>query len=255
MRREGRTGRLLLIALAACGEQPKVAPVVVPPPEARAVDAGPPPPPREGTACETEAKDICLAADRALGCHGGKWEAMRCTSCEKECEQTTSEVGEVCAIHDDYLCVPGGKAMMTCNGSYRWTTVQKCLGERGCVPERKKITCDNSIANAGDACVEDDDYACSTDGKIALVCRGRVFTMASRCNGKKACRIVRDETTRVECDDSIAAIGDPCEKEGHYSCAPDGKSIVRCVAKKFVQDDKCKKKETCQVRAEQVGCY
>jgi hypothetical protein len=69
--------------------------------------------------------------------------------------------------------------------------------------------------------------------------------------------VTGDKTTgfKVECDDSIANVGDPCEKEGHYSCAPDEHSIVKCSNKKFVQDDKCRSKEKCAVRGEQVGCY
>ena len=67
--------------------------------------------------------------------------------------------------------------------------------------------------------------------------------------------MLQDKGFKVECDDSIANPGDACDKEGHYSCTPDEKQIVRCIAKKYVTDDKCKKNEKCAVKGELVGCY
>jgi hypothetical protein len=264
VRRQGRAGRLLLIALAACGGE-SVAPVNVPSgaPDAAASAAPASPPPRAGTACKIDTQEICLGANEALACHRGVWEAERCSACALDpktsrdvCEQTVAESGEICNLTGDFVCTSSAKAMMKCAESFRWTEVQGCHGERGCVVDRKKLTCDNSVASAGDACMEEDDYACSADAKVALVCHKRVFGVASGCAGKKGCRVVRDEAeARVECDDSVANLGDPCEKDGHYACAMDEKSILRCKDKKFIQDDHCKKKERCQIRAGQVGCY
>ena len=56
---------------------------------------------------------------------------------------------------------------------------------------------------------------------------------------------------RVVCGGQVPS----CDKEGHYSCTPDEKQIVRCVAKKYVADEKCKKNEKCAVKGELVGCY
>jgi hypothetical protein len=125
------------------------------------------------------------------------------------------------------------------------------------VLDQKKVTCDNSIANAGDTCTETDDYACTQDGTSALVCKDGKFTVASICKGKNHCKVTGDKSTgfKVECDDQIANVVDPCEREGHYSCTPDEKSIVKCKDKKFVQDDKCKRNEKCAVRGDLVGCY
>ena len=89
------------------------------------------------------------------------------------------------------------------------------------------------------------------------MCRSGKFTVASNCKGKNACRVTGDKSAgfKVECDDSIANIGDPCDKESHFACAPDEKQIVKCVGKKFVADDKCKSNEKCAVKGELVGCY
>jgi hypothetical protein len=255
VRREGRAGRLLLIALAACGE-PQVTPLIVPPQQQPvAPDAGAPP--RVGEACAIEEKEICTSDEEAIGCHRGKWEVERCSRCANDrCTQSIAAAGDVCTIVKDMLCSADAKAMMTCNDMFRWTAFETCHGEKGCVVAEKKVTCDNSVAAEGEACMEEQDYACAADGKSALVCHRRAFGIASRCRGKGGCRVLRDESgARIECDDSVAEIEDACEKDGHYACSSDAKSILKCVSKKFVQDERCKKKERCAVRSGQVGCY
>jgi hypothetical protein len=221
--------------------------------------------PKAGANCKIELKVACANDKQALACHDGKWEEMPCkgpTGCSKNgndtvCDQSIADENDVCNIVDDHLCSADKKAMLECGKARRWLTVQSCLGARGCVLEAKKVTCDNSIANAGDACSEEDDYACTPDGSAALVCRGGKFGVASNCKGPKHCQVSGDKASgfKVECDDSIAAVGEPCDKEGHYACAPDEKSIVRCKEKKFAPDDKCRRGEKCQVRGDQVGCY
>lgn len=220
--------------------------------------------PKAGASCKIETKEVCVGDKQALVCHDGKWEDMMCrgpAACAKNgsegtCDQSVAEDKDVCNLVNDYVCSGDKKTMLECTKNH-WGFVQSCLGDRGCVMESKKVTCDNSIANVGDACREEDDYACSPDKKNALVCRGRKFTVASNCKGKSACRVTGDKAAgfKVECDDSIATPGDPCDKEGHFACAPDEKQIVKCVGKKFIGDDKCKKQEKCSVRGELVGCY
>ena len=220
--------------------------------------------PKAGASCKIETKEVCTSEKEALACHDGKWEEMQCrgpAGCAKEgsetvCDQSVAEDKDVCNLAGDFVCTADKKGMLECTKN-KWTFVQSCLGARGCVMEQKKVTCDNSVANLGDACREEDDYACAPDQKAALVCRGGKFVTASPCKGAKGCRVTGDKASgfKVECDDSIANVGDPCEREGHYACAPDEKSIVRCKDKKFVQDDKCRSREKCQVRGEQVGCY
>jgi hypothetical protein len=220
--------------------------------------------PKAGASCKIETKEVCLDEKEALACHDGTWEAMKCrgpSGCTKSgnehiCDQAVADENDVCNLANDFVCTADKKGMLECQKN-RWSFVQSCLGERGCVMEQKKVTCDNSIANVGDACREEDDYACAPDMKAAVVCRAGKFETASPCKGDKGCRVTGDKATgfKVECDDSIANVGDPCEREGHYACAPDERSIVRCKDKRFVQDDKCRGKEKCQVRGEQVGCY
>jgi hypothetical protein len=136
--------------------------------------------------------------------------------------------------------------------------VQSCLGERGCSLDQKKVFCDDSLANAGDPCRENKEHACSVDKSSALMCNGKTYGVSSQCRGKNGCRLAGDRQTglKVDCDNSLAVVGDPCAKENYYACAPDEKTILKCVGGKFATEDKCSKaREKCAVRGEMVGCY
>lgn len=220
--------------------------------------------PKAGGSCKDDAPETCIGDKSALACHDGKWEEMTCrgpqgcikSGKENVCDQTVAEANDVCNLPNDFVCTGDKKGMLECKKN-KWVFVQSCLGERNCVTEQKKVICDNSIANPADPCREEEDYACAPDKKLALVCRGGKFVVASYCKGKNACKVTGDKGAgfKVECDDSIANVGDTCDKEGHFACAPDEKSIVKCVSKKFVADDKCRGREKCAVKGELVGCY
>jgi hypothetical protein len=220
--------------------------------------------PQAGGSCKPEGKEACVDEKSALACHDGKWTPLTCRGqdgCfkgggEEQCDQSTAQNGDACNLPDDYVCTADRKAMLQCSKN-KWTLVQNCLGDRGCVKDKQKVTCDNSVANVGDACREEEDYACAADGKTALACRKGQFVLASPCKGPKHCRVTsaKDAGFKVECDDSIAEDGDPCETEEHFSCSADSRAILRCRGKKFKVEEKCRSKESCQIRGGQVGCY
>lgn len=220
--------------------------------------------PKLGSSCKLELKEFCTEDKKALACHDGKYEEMVCKGpegCAKKgndnvCDQSIAAADEVCNLPDDFVCTADKKGMLQCI-KHKWTYVQSCNGERGCLLEAKKVTCDNSIAGVGDACREDEDYACSADKKAALVCRSQKFVEVNRCKGPKGCRITGDKASgfKVECDDSVAQAGDACEKEEHYSCSDDERTILKCKRKKFEVEEKCRPKEKCMIKGGQVGCY
>jgi hypothetical protein len=221
--------------------------------------------PKAGGSCKIETKEVCVDDKKALACHDGKWEEMICKgtdgcskngTLEKPCDQGVAEDKDVCNLADDYVCTSDKKGMLQCTKN-KWTLVQSCLGERACAIDKKKVTCDNSIANLGDTCREEDDYACTPDKKGALACRSGKFVQASLCKGPKGCRVTggKDQGYKVECDDSIANVGDVCEKEDHWSCTADERTILKCHAKKFDVDDRCKPKEKCGIKGGLVGCW
>lgn len=220
---------------------------------------------KPGGSCKIETKEVCADDKKALACHDGKWEEMACkgpdgcsqASTLRICDQSVAEDKEVCNFNDDVVCSADKKAMLQCVKN-RWTQVQTCLGDRACSVEKQRVSCDNSTANLGDLCREEDDYACTPDKKVALVCRGGKFTQTMLCKGPKGCKIVgtKEAGFKVECDDSISNVGDPCERDDHYACTPDERTILRCHAKKFEVDDKCvKPKDKCGLRGGLIGCY
>jgi hypothetical protein len=220
--------------------------------------------PKAGGGCKIETKEVCIDEKKALACHDAKWEEMTCKGpdgCSKAtgehvCDQSVAEDKDVCNLADDYVCTGDKKGMLQCTKN-KWTLVQSCLGDRSCVMEKKKVTCDNSVANVNDACREEEDYACTPDKKAALACRQSKFVQASLCKGPKGCRVAgsKEAGFKVECDDSVAQVGDACEKEEHFSCANDEKSILKCKNKKFDVEEKCKPKEKCQIKGGSVGCW
>lgn len=220
--------------------------------------------PKVGGGCKIETKEQCVDDKKALACHEGKWEELACkgpdgcskASGEHICDQAVADDKDVCNLPDDYVCTGDKKGMLQCTKNH-WTQVQSCLGDRGCAMERKKVTCDNSIAKEGDSCREEDDFACSVDRKSALKCSKGSFVQASLCKGPKNCKIGGDQKSgfKVECDDSIANAGDACEKEEHFSCSSDQRAILKCKSRKFDIEDRCKTKEKCEIRGGQVGCY
>lgn len=228
--------------------------------------------PKEGASCRNDGRELCTSESEALACHDGVWVSMRCrgkAGCDKNgengvCDQSVAEAGEVCNLDSDFVCSADKKTMLACT-KLRWTPAQTCLGERGCVVEPGRVSCDNTIAAVNDPCRDEDDHACTADKSTALVCRGGKFQAAAICRGPKGCRVVPSKETvagdpsqhrlQVTCDDSVASINDACEPEGHYACALGERSILRCRDRRFVQDDPCKPKEKCQVKGDQVGCY
>lgn len=220
--------------------------------------------PKVGDDCKSEAKEICVDERQALVCHQGSWEPMICRGsrgCSKtddgeSCDQSVAEANDVCNLERDVVCTADKKHMLECRQGH-WTKAQSCFGDRGCTVGEDKVHCDNSFADVDDACNEENDFACSRDKTKALVCRGGKFVVKSQCKGKNACRLSGDSSSgfKIECDDSIANAGDPCDKENHFACAQDQQTILKCVGKRFVSDERCSTKQRCDVRGDVVGCY
>lgn len=220
--------------------------------------------PSPGGSCKVDTKEVCIDDKRALACHDGTWEEMSCrgaagctkTGSESECDQSVADRNDVCNLEADFVCSADKKVMLQCTKN-KWTVALTCQGDRGCVMEKKKVTCDNSLASVGEPCREDDDYACSLDKKAALACKKGQFAQTNLCKGPRGCRVTgtKDQGFKVECDDSVASAGDACEREDHFSCAADERAILKCRSKRFDVEEKCRAKEKCQIRGGQVGCY
>ena len=217
--------------------------------------------PKEGGDCKIDTKQACVDPKTAIACHGGKWEKELCkgpkgcvtNGSDGECDQSIAEKDDVCNLAEDHACAPDKKSMVRCV-KYKFATVETCSGPLGCERTEKEARCDNSTAAAGDPCTEDNDHACSVDGKTMLLCKGGKFEERLACKGKNGCSL---NGSAVRCDDSVAALGDACESspgKDHYACAQDNRSMLKCIDGKFIQAEKCRSRETCKLLSDGFAC-
>ncbi len=108
------------------------------------------------------------------------------------------------------------------------------------------VTCDFSGNAPGDACTDADSYLCSADKTSMLRCKDKKI-VATACRGPKKCT---ETPTQVDCDTSIAQIGESCV-DG-FACSTDAKATLKCASGKWAVDEKCKK--SCTVSGNGVGC-
>ncbi len=102
-----------------------------------------------------------------------------------------------------------------------------CRGPGGCSKLGTRVSCDDSIAEAGDACLESSaqNRACSGDKKESLLCAGGSFKPVEACRSPNACKITGDSVT---CDSKLAEKGDLCTAPGTFACTPDLKARLAC---------------------------
>lgn len=223
--------------------------------------------PKAGKACKVDHLEVCEDKTTALSCNDGKWETILCkgtqgcnavSSQQGYCDQSASEVNEACNMDTDHACTPDKKAMLQCK-AHKWQKVGTCKGPKACelAAEKKQVNCDMSLADVNDTCDMDaksnaENYACTTDSKGMLKCVGGKFTLVSTCGGPKHCRL---DSNKVSCDDSFAAIGEPCDHQtDSYACSADGTEILKCQNRKFASYEKCDKKKKCNVTGTMVAC-
>jgi hypothetical protein len=121
-----------------------------------------------------------------------------------------------------------------------------CRGPSGCAKgEERAISCDDSFAVEGEACIGGDheSRACSTDHAKSLLCDLGKWRAVQRCTGAKACTVDRGA---VSCDVRGAATSDPCPGPGTFACAPDSRSRLACKDGKFQFDRFCKGQAGCR---------
>jgi hypothetical protein len=119
-----------------------------------------------------------------------------------------------------------------------------CRGPGGCSKLGTRVSCDDSIADEGDACLESsvDNRACSADKKTSLLCSGGKFKAVQTCRGANGCQIKSDQVT---CDTKLAQKGDLCVTPGTFACTPDLKARLVCEQLKFAFDRYCRGPKGC----------
>jgi hypothetical protein len=139
-------------------------------------------------------------------------------------------------------CTDGANAL-TCGADGKFTPMT-CRGAKGCTKAGSAINCDDSIAQENDGCDEENEVACSVDKKSALECHGNKFVVGETCKGAKACNVDGD---KIQCDNDISDIGDPCHFIGDFACATDKSFALKCIDHKMAKLNSCRGAKGCQV--------
>jgi hypothetical protein len=214
--------------------------------------------PVAGEKCPLAGQLVCAAADRALVCDSNTWGSVPCrgprgcarpetAGAAEQCDDTLGVEGEPCPNSPplDYACTADRAEALVCRDG-RFALWRRCRGPRGCevgssvgagealppdaghgVADGRSVRCDTSAGAPGDPCERRGSYACTTDGKTMLVCTGTSLAAASSCRGPSGCRIDA-ATSKVDCDDTVAEIGDPCDEPRRITCAADHKAELVC---------------------------
>ncbi len=160
----------------------------------------------EGDPCPPGAPgDYACTADhtRSLECRGGRFALWRrCLGpggCVVEggrnvrCDTTLGEVADPCGQAGSYACSVDHQAMLACDAG-ALVAASSCRGPEGCRVEAatRKVTCDDSLALAGDPCDLEGRIACSPDGGAELTCTDGGYARRRECR-RTPCRLEKDE--------------------------------------------------------------
>jgi hypothetical protein len=186
-------------------------------------------------------------------CHGPRGCATA-TSAGDDCDDTIAEEGDACPHSPplDYACTVDKTRALVCKDG-RYELWRACRGPQGCAVEGgRNVRCDTTLGSSGDPCAQRGTYACAADRTSMLVCDGARLGVASTCRGPGACQADRD-SRRVDCDDSVAAEGDACDREDRIACATDGKAELVCTHGHFARKRECRRTD-CRLDGTKLYC-
>jgi hypothetical protein len=218
--------------------------------------------PAAGTACATADQLVCTAAATALVCDSAAWLPVPCKGahgCARrsdgdECDDTIASLGDRCPRNPplDYACTADRTKALVCKDGV-FGLWRNCRGPEGCqIVDGRNIHCDTSLGEPGDPCAQQGTYACSVDKKTMLVCDGNALSPASSCRGPEGCHTQR-ERRKVDCDDSIALEGDPCDQPKRIACSVDHKAELVCIADKYTKKRECRRSD-CHLESNELFC-
>jgi hypothetical protein len=225
--------------------------------------------PAPGDKCRVPNQLVCAAGDRALVCDSGTWLEVPCKGtggCARrhdveECDDTLAAVADPCPRDParDYACAADHAKALVCKEG-RFGLWRECRGPDGCrILDGRNLRCDTTLGEPGDPCERPGTFACSADRRTMLVCDGSVLLPASSCRGPEGCRIEQGNH-KVDCDDSLALEGDPCDQPKRIACAVDRKAELACevaspsgAGKHYVKKRECQRSD-CRVDATELFC-
>lgn len=210
--------------------------------------------PKPGAKCVKEGETTCVGDNAALVCSDAKWVPLACRGLSgclvNACANEGFFEGEPCVEDGAASCRADGKAMLKC-GSRRWAKVSDCRGPRGCAANASGASCDMATGEVGDMCSPDNEGsgACSGDKKDLVVCTGGKMSLYTHCRGQNGCRPLG---AKLDCDTTIAKIGDACHPDGEPSCSEDKMQLFKCAGGTVTLDKPCK--GGCRVLPSEIRC-
>jgi hypothetical protein len=216
--------------------------------------------PKVGEACD-DAELSCFDSKTALECVGGVRLGVHCggaKGCRSDarnlvCDQSEASENDLClavrmqAIGDS-ACSPDHKSFLSCEQG-RFVTMSVCRGPRGCARDGGLALCDQSLAEAGDACQSEQKATCAMDGRHLLQCKDRKFETAAACEGEAHCQVA---DRQVHCDQRVGTIGAPCQATA--ACTADKTTMLACKDHVWAAISACRGPEACSVSDNNVGC-
>lgn len=154
-------------------------------------------------------------------------------------------------------CEPGqavcgdDKTQLACDdGTWR---AYPCRGAKGCYKRGEGLLlCDHDVAQAGDACRPRgmEVAGCSPDKRAVMRCVDGKFEVSEPCKGRGGC--ARDFSVEgstfqltMNCDHSVADVGDACSEPGDQGCSTDRKRLVQCRGGRFEEQRACRGPKGC----------
>lgn len=202
---------------------------------------------KAGAPCKGTAATCDASKQTALVCRDGTYVAVACAgpkACAPykdrvSCDTTVAELGDPCmGDEDEYACSADKKLGLVCNPkTSKFEKHRDCRGPAGCTMNGHTLSCDQSIAEKGDACKVPDAIACSEDKKSLVICRDGHFAVHRFCRGRHGCF---DRGDGPSCDLTLSQPGDPCGIQGQVVCSVDGKSELVCQGSTFLKSLSCK---------------
>jgi hypothetical protein len=205
--------------------------------------------PKVGDKCSGAGLPRCSDPATALTCSNGLVTAMPCrgpkgctsNASQVQCDNSLALAGDGCDAPGDVACGVDHKSALECQNG-KFALAETCKGARACEVQGDKISCDNDVADLGDPCRIEADYACTSDKLMALKCVSKKFQPLNTCRGKDGCRVLElpeEQKTEFVCDDSIAQENDACDTESEEACSMDKTEIFRCKSAHFAKDHPC----------------
>ena len=209
---------------------------------------------------------LCSDPSTAMLCRNGTWVDVPCRGPQgcsgmdtsPSCDDDLARAGEACLMPpsgDNLACSTDKLDELTCVAGH-WGLTRTCKGPKKCAITGNVISCDDSLGDVGDPCVVEsvaDNYGCSTDKKIEVVCDTATnkFQPSNTCRGAKGCWI---EDSKVYCDTAVARVGERCRPLDNLSCSEDSTRELRCSPQLTWAEQRDCKRSGCKIRGSEVSC-